>query len=86
MKISVFWDMPFSSVSHRRFGGTYRLRLQGRRVSEERYKDLTCSLLLTGVLPAYSSTLKMEAMFLRNVVDFHRTTRKIFQNIGISIC
>jgi hypothetical protein len=44
MKNSIFWDItPHSPVKvDRRFGGTYCLRLQGRRVSEARnqHKDL----------------------------------------------
>jgi hypothetical protein len=38
MKSSVFWDiMPCSSLKvGRRFGETYRLHLQGRRISQTR--------------------------------------------------
>jgi hypothetical protein len=37
MKNAVFWDMaPCSSCVNRRFGGTYRLHLQGRKIREWR--------------------------------------------------
>jgi hypothetical protein len=35
MKNAVFWDVaPCSSCVNRRFGGTYRLYLQGRKIRE----------------------------------------------------
>jgi hypothetical protein len=35
MKNAVFWDVaPFRSYMNRRFGGTYRLHLQGRKIRE----------------------------------------------------
>jgi hypothetical protein len=35
MKNAIFWDMaPCSSCVNRRFGGTYRLHLQGRKIRE----------------------------------------------------
>jgi hypothetical protein len=35
MKIAVFWDLvPCRSSVNRRFGGTYRLHLQGRKIRE----------------------------------------------------
>jgi hypothetical protein len=38
MKISIFWDItPCSPLKvNRRFGGTYRLHLQGPRISQAR--------------------------------------------------
>jgi hypothetical protein len=67
----------------RRFGGAYRLHLQGRSISrarnqgERKWREELCLAVLVTCLPpaftlvscsAYSSTLKMEAdMFLRNV-------------------
>jgi hypothetical protein len=72
MKNIIFWDMkPRSLLScNRRFGGTYRLHLQGRRNNFSKNKQ-------AGGLPpaftlvscsAYSSNLKMGGdMFLRNV-------------------
>jgi hypothetical protein len=36
MKNAVFWDVaPCRSCVNRRFGGTYRLRLQGRKSASE---------------------------------------------------
>jgi hypothetical protein len=35
MKSAVFWDVaPYSSCVNLRFGGTYRLHLQGRKIRE----------------------------------------------------
>jgi hypothetical protein len=37
MKNAVFWDVaPYSYCVNRRFGGTYRLHLQGRKIPERR--------------------------------------------------
>jgi hypothetical protein len=45
MKSSIFWDItPCSLLKvNRRFGGTYRLHLQDRRISEARNQYETCS-------------------------------------------
>jgi hypothetical protein len=35
MKNAVFWDVaPYRSCVNRRFGGTYRLHIQGRKIRE----------------------------------------------------
>jgi hypothetical protein len=58
MKSIIFWDMtPCSLLScARRFGGTYRLHLQGRRNRQ------ACRLLARWFAEPISSTLKMEAI------------------------
>jgi hypothetical protein len=44
MKNTVFWDeAPCNYCMNRRFGGTYRLHLQGRKI-RERGSPATCSL------------------------------------------
>jgi hypothetical protein len=76
-KSTIFWDiMPCSLLKvNRRFGRTYRLHLQGRRIRQAReelclpyaFTVLSCS--------AYSSTLKMEAICSSETsVGFQRTT------------
>jgi hypothetical protein len=79
MKNTVFWDVaPCSYFVNRRFGGTYRLHLQGRKnpramnqseweavhIPEDSILQLTNlhGLLLVAFL-AYSSTLKIEAVY-----------------------
>jgi hypothetical protein len=53
MKNVVFWDVALRrSCVNRRFGGTYRLHLQGRKIRERR----------TSVARRLQSTLKMEAI------------------------
>jgi hypothetical protein len=45
MKGTIFWDVtPFSPLSaNRRFGGTYRLHLKGRKISRARnQRESTC--------------------------------------------
>jgi hypothetical protein len=69
-KSFIFWNiMPCSPAKvNRLFGGTYRLHLKGRRVSQARNMLTSCL--------AYSSTLKMEAtQSSETCVGFHRTTR-----------
>jgi hypothetical protein len=76
VKSSVFWDIPSCGLVkvNRHFGGTYRLHLQGRRVSQAASKQ---SLPDAGFCIAYTSTLKMEAECpCETSVDFHRTTRR----------
>jgi hypothetical protein len=80
LKRSVFWNItPCSLLKvNRRFGGTCRLHLQGRRISQARNQCEAELCLLLSCL-AYSSSLKM---CFRNVakcssgtsVDFQRTT------------
>jgi hypothetical protein len=58
-------------MSNRRFGGTYRLHLEGRRIRgarNQRYKQSDWR-----YIPPETS------------VDFQRTTRRIFQKIGLFI-
>jgi hypothetical protein len=73
----IFWYITTCSPVkiNRCVRGTYRLHLQGRRVSQARNQNEvgskhSCSL-------AHSSALKMEAIcFLEKSVDFHRTARR----------
>jgi hypothetical protein len=73
MKISMFWDItpcgPLK-VSHR-FGTTHHLKLQTRKIRQARNQHEAGSRLSEGskLVPclAYSSTLKMEAIFLRDI-------------------
>jgi hypothetical protein len=70
MKKAVFWDVaPCRSCVNRRFGGTYRLHLQGR-----------CLTSLTDASRAdfliFPSTLKMETIRSSNTLDYTRSTRR----------
>jgi hypothetical protein len=74
MKYIIFWNMtPCSPMSvNRRFGGTYRLHLQGRR---NKFSKIPACLLIFAKL--ISSTLKMEAIcYSVTSVDTQRTTRR----------
>jgi hypothetical protein len=84
MKRTISWDKtPCSPFKvNRRFGGTYRLPLQNRRISRS-WKQRESS--WQGEPPvftlvsysAYSSILKMEAIYSsEKSVDFKRTTRR----------
>jgi hypothetical protein len=36
MNVAIFWDIaPYSPNMNRRFGGTYRLHVQGRKLAEQ---------------------------------------------------
>jgi hypothetical protein len=79
MKSIIFWDItPCSAFKvNRRFGGTYRLHLQGRKISgarnrrESRWKAELC------FPPVYFSIMKMEATLSSETsADFQRTTRR----------
>jgi hypothetical protein len=67
MKSIIFWDMTPCNllICTRRFGGTYRLHIQGGRIVQEPSEQaggiLLATCLLAGLLN-YSSTLKMEAI------------------------
>jgi hypothetical protein len=65
MKDGVFWiATPCSSERARRFGGTWRLHLQGWKVSQARNQQKlisSLSLVLLVTYLAYFSALKMEA-------------------------
>jgi hypothetical protein len=68
VKSTALWDIKqCSPVSvNRRFGGTYRLHLQGRKISESKRKAcfLACNLLPRWFLAEFIfSILKMEAIY-----------------------
>jgi hypothetical protein len=76
MKSIIFWDVTPCSLLRckRRFGGTYRLHLQGRRNFQQ---EPACHLLTCWSLLKFSSTLKMEAICSTETsVDFQQTTRR----------
>jgi hypothetical protein len=67
MKKAVFWDVaPCRNCVNRRFGGKYRLHLQGRKQEPARAgaTDTSVAPALAGSLADFflSSTLKMEAI------------------------
>jgi hypothetical protein len=75
MNSTIYRDItPCSLLKvNRRFGGIYRLHLQGRRINWEKSsvkagdkRHLPPNFTLVSCL-SYSSKLKMQAMFLRNV-------------------
>jgi hypothetical protein len=61
MKSTIFWDItPCSPLEvNRRFGGTYRFHLQGRRISGARNQPESRWQAELVPCSAYSSTLKM---------------------------
>jgi hypothetical protein len=57
MKNAVFWDVvPCRSCVNRRFGGTYSLRLQGRKIRERR-TSVSRWLNLNEIIFCYVSTI-----------------------------
>jgi hypothetical protein len=89
VKGSVFWHItPCTPLKvHLRFGGTYRLRLQGQKIIRARNQCEADIKQLISCL-AYHWTLKMEATCSSETpVDLHRITRRyileyrIFQRI-----
>jgi hypothetical protein len=78
LKSAVFWDMtPCSPLNvNRRFWGTFRLNLQGRRISQARNQaNSACYLFQTGFLITLFLDLKLEALYSsETVVDFQRTS------------
>jgi hypothetical protein len=75
---SIFWDItPCSQLKvNRRFGGTYRLSLQSRRICQARNQESLPHVFTLVSCLAYSSTLKMEATCSsETLVDFQLTTR-----------
>jgi hypothetical protein len=79
LKSTIFFDItPYSPLKvNRRFGGTYRLHLQSRRISRAKnQREIRCQAELASC-SAYSSTMKMEAIFSSETSgDFQRTTRR----------
>jgi hypothetical protein len=73
MMSTIFWDITPCSllIVNRRFRGIYHLHLQVQTISQGEIRwqvELASWQAFTLVYcSAYSSTLKMEAMFLRNV-------------------
>jgi hypothetical protein len=75
MESTIFWDItPCSPLKfNRRFGGTYRLHLQG----------LLATCFHAGFLLAYFSTLKMEAICSSETTfHFQQTTRAYIPEDG----
>jgi hypothetical protein len=82
-KINIFWDiMPCSLFKiHRRFGGTYRLHLQGG-ISRAKYERESRWEAASFALVSYSAylTLKMEAICSSEMsADFQLTTWRYVQ-------
>jgi hypothetical protein len=74
MRSSIFWDItPCSPLSvNRRFGGTYRLHLQGRRISRALLAIFSHACFFAHLI---FFTLKMEAICSSETsVDTQRTT------------
>jgi hypothetical protein len=86
MKNAVFWDVaPCSSCMNRRFGGTYRLHLQGRKIRE---RVTSVSKWLN--TPSHAGSLLMDVSTLKMVVIrscetsvLARTTRRNVPECGI---
>jgi hypothetical protein len=79
MKSIIFWDMtPCSLLSfNRRFGGTYRFHLQGRRNRFSKTSIQAACHLLAGFAKLISSTLKMKAISSSETsVETQQTTRR----------
>jgi hypothetical protein len=78
MMIIIFWEMtPCGSYKNRRFGGSYRLHLQGARVRAG-YSASLClyrSLQLRSVTRSHSCILKMEAIRSSETSVLIRATR-----------
>jgi hypothetical protein len=80
MKSTIFSEItPCSPLKvNRRFGGTYRLHLQGRKISQARNprENRWQGFILVSCL-AHFYTLKMEAICCSETsVDFQRSTRR----------
>jgi hypothetical protein len=91
MKNSVFWDITLCRLlkGNRRFRGTFRLILQGRRISHARNQDekqvaSRMSPQSSGSKKDYSSTLKMEAICSSGTsVNFNRLHSVVSRNIEL---
>jgi hypothetical protein len=83
MENVVFWDItPCSPLKfNRRFGGTYRLHFQGRKIRERRTSVGRWLQSAAGSSLADFSTLKMEAIrFSETSVHTRSTRRHIREN------
>jgi hypothetical protein len=77
MKNVIFWDVaPCRSCVTRRFGGTYRLHLQGRKIREQPPAHAGSSL-------ADFSILKMEAIRSSETLVHTRSTWRHIPEDGI---
>jgi hypothetical protein len=79
MKSTIFWDItPCSPLKvNQRFGGTYRLQLQGRISQATCQSESRCQAFTLVSWSTYA-TLKMEAIcFSETSADFQRTTRRV---------
>jgi hypothetical protein len=80
LKSTIFWDITSCNPLRviRRFGGTYRLHLQGRKISRARNQRERWFL-----AQIIFSTLKMEATcFSETSADTQRTTRRYIPEDG----
>jgi hypothetical protein len=85
MKNAIFWDVaPCRSYVNRRFGGKYRLHLQGRKIGE-RGNSVRCLQLSAhaGSSLADFSTLKMEAIRSSETSVHIRSARRRIPEDGI---
>jgi hypothetical protein len=74
IKKAVFWDVaPCRSCVNRRFGGTYRLHLQGRKIRERE----------TSVSRWLQTELSLEAIRSSETSVHTRSTRRHFTEDGI---
>jgi hypothetical protein len=82
MKDAALWDVaPCRSCSNRRFGGTYRLHLQGRKIRER--GTSASRWFQTGSSLMDFSTLKTEAICSTETSVHTRTTRPENSNLYI---
>jgi hypothetical protein len=80
MKNAVFWDVaPCRSCVHRRFGGTYRLHLQGRKIRDLSLQPLAHA----GSSLADVSTLKVVEIHSSETSVQTRSTRRDIPEDGI---
>lgn len=87
MKNSLFYCITGCSSlkTNRHFGVTYRLRLQGRRIINARYKSSACYLLQAGLLFGLFLNLKIEATCSTETsVDFSGLHGVIYQRNNIT--
>jgi hypothetical protein len=88
MKNAVFWDVaPCRSCVNRRFGGMYRLHLQGKKIRERGTSVKRCSLQTTSVHAGSSladfSTLMMEEIHSSETSVYTISTRRHIPEDGI---